>query len=351
MKVAQQLTPLPRGMPLGGLAKRAPELRELRYFHSVARAGNFGRAARELNIAQPTVTHQVQKLEEGLGTQLLIRHGRGVTLTQAGACLLDRLDIIMHLLEAPLEEAVSPAQTSGTMSLALPPECAPLLVPPLIEQCEARWSGLTLSIREADSASLEEWVMAGRVDVAILQDPPALDGLQIEPVLSERIGLVVGLRSPLADGTGPVRSRDLVGVPLILPDPRHWVRRRVENAWFRRGLALDRVQQVDSVALTKEMVRNGLGCTVLPQVAVQEEIARGSLVFRPIDQMPLFAVHAIAWRIAAAAAPVIPGFARALRDVMVGLAFQELWPGAAVLDSAAKVPKPAKEEMTADAAG
>src|SRR3954453_7122864 len=76
------------GLPPGRLATRALELRELRYFHSVARTGNFGRAARELNIGQPNVSHQVQKLEQGLGTQLLIRHSRGVTLTPAGSCLM-----------------------------------------------------------------------------------------------------------------------------------------------------------------------------------------------------------------------------------------------------------------------
>src|SRR4030088_2888751 len=91
MKAAPEHAPgrheTPGSVSLGGLANRALELRELRYFHSVARTGNFGRAARELNIGQPNVSHQVQKLEQELGTQLLIRHGRGVTLTQAGSCL------------------------------------------------------------------------------------------------------------------------------------------------------------------------------------------------------------------------------------------------------------------------
>src|SRR5580704_5512029 len=100
MKIARKDgTPgMPPGLSLGGLASRALELRELRYFHSVARTGNFGRAARELNIGQPNVSHQVQKLEQELGTQLLIRHGRGVTLTRAGSCLMERLDVILGLL-------------------------------------------------------------------------------------------------------------------------------------------------------------------------------------------------------------------------------------------------------------
>ena len=68
------------------------------------------------------VTQQVQKLEQELGTQLLIRHGRGVTLTQAGSCLMERIDVILSLLNAPLEPAPAPEQTAGTISLALPSE-------------------------------------------------------------------------------------------------------------------------------------------------------------------------------------------------------------------------------------
>jgi LysR family transcriptional regulator, nitrogen assimilation regulatory protein len=325
------------GLSLGGLASRALELRELRYFHSVARTGNFGRAARELNITQPSVTHQVQKLEEELGTQLLIRHGRGVTLTQAGSCLMDRIDLIMQLLSAPLEQAQAPEQTVGTVSVGLPAESAPLLVPPLIEQCRTLWPNLTLAIREGTSASLEEWVMDRRVDIALVQDPPALDELDIEPVVEERLGLVSGVRRPLLNSvglsaSGPIRLRQLAGLSLILPHPRHWIRRRVEQAAFRRGLVLNRVQQVDSVALTKEMVRSGLGCTVLPYAAVQDEIARGSLAFHPFGHDPLFTVHAIACRRTASPAPFIAEFRRFLRDAVTDLARSGAWAGTTVVN-------------------
>ena len=115
-----------------GAIGRLPELRELRYFHSVAQTGNFGRAARALNIGQPNVSYQVQKLEQELGTQLLIRHGRGVTLTPAGSRLMERLDVVLGLLSAPLAPAAEPEKATGTIALALPSECAPLLAPRLM---------------------------------------------------------------------------------------------------------------------------------------------------------------------------------------------------------------------------
>ena len=341
MKALQDLIPAgmpPVGMPaaglsFGGSAARALDLRELRYFQSVGRTGNFGRAARELNISQPTVTSQVLKLEEGLGTRLLIRHGRGVTLTRAGACLMERIDAIMGLLNAPLEQATAPEQTAGTISLALPSEAAPLLVPRLLEACRTRWPNVTLAVREGSSAALEEWVLDRRADIAVLQDPPALEELEVEPVVTERLGIVTDVRTPWP--SGPAGVRHLMGRKLILPHPRHWIRRLVEGAAFRRGVVLDQVQESGGVSLTKEMVRNGLGCTVLPLAAVQDEAARGTLAFYPIERDPLFTVHAIAGRGGAGSAPFVSGVRDLFRDVMRDLAATGVWAGATALPAKA----------------
>jgi len=317
-----------RALSLGGLAGRALELRELRCFHSVASAGNFGRAARELNLAPPSLTQQVQKLELELGTQLLIRHRRGVTLTQAGSSLMDRIDVIMSLLSAPLEQAPAPEQTAGTISMALPSESAPFLVPRLLEACRAQWPNVTLAIREGTSASLEEWVLDRRVDVAVLQDPPALDELTIEPVVTERLGLVSGVRTIRLEGTDSVWVRQLAELKLILPHPRHWIRRLVDSAAFRRGIVLNQVEQVDGVALIKEMVRDGSKHTVLPFAAVRDEVARGTLSFLPIDHAPLVTIHAIARRSGAALAPFVTEVSRLLRDVVSIQARSGAWAGA-----------------------
>jgi LysR family transcriptional regulator, nitrogen assimilation regulatory protein len=313
-----------------------PELRELRYFHSVAQTGNFGRAARALNIGQPNVSYQVQKLEQELGTQLLIRHGRGVTLTPAGSRLMERLDVILGLLSAPLAPADEAEKASGTISLALPSECAPLLAPRLLERCRTLWPGLTLAIQEGVTASPEEWVLQRRVDIAVLQDPPALDELDLEPVVTERLGLVSGVRTIRLEGASAVRVRQLSGLDLILPHRRHWLRRIVEASAFRRGVVLDRVQQVDGVPLIKEMVRDGLGHTILPLAAVRDEVSRGNLAFHPIDHDQLTANHTIACRRDMARPPFVAEVRHELREVMTGLTRNGSWPGATLITAATR---------------
>jgi LysR family nitrogen assimilation transcriptional regulator len=320
---SQRITPV-------GWAKSL-EMRELRYFHTVVLTGNFGRAARALNVSQPNISQQVLKLERDLGTQLLIRHRRGVTLTRAGFLLMERLDAMFALLSVPLEQALMAEQTTGIIAVALPAESAPLLALKLLEECRRRWPNVKLAIREGTSASLERWVLDRQVDIGVLQDPPPIDEFYNEPIVTERLGLVCDVRTMGSDSAAPIRVRELAGVNLILPEPRHRIRRLIERAVFQRGVVLDQVQQVDGVSMIKEMVRNGLGCTVLPFVAVREEVARGSLYFRPIEHNPLLVTHGITTR--NNMAPFVGDIRNVLRDAMTSLVKNGTWVGADIVET------------------
>jgi LysR family nitrogen assimilation transcriptional regulator len=319
-----------------GLGGKPLELRELRCFLSVARTGNFGRAARELQVGQPAISHQMQKLEAGLGMQLLVRHARGVTLTHAGTRLRDRIDQVLQLLASPLDEAGPAVAQPGTVALAVPAELGPLLVTPLVEQFRALQPAVRLEIQEGTGAALEEWVLHRRADIAVVQDPSEIADLEIRPVLCESLGLVVSARSPLAEAARPLKLRDIAAQPLILPGPQHWIRRRLDQAAFQAGVQLGAAVQVDSVALTKAMVRNDLGCTVLPCTAVQDELARGILAFRPIVRPSLTATHAIAYRRTASPAAVTD-LARLLHAAMVSLVESGAWAGAQVIHAGAEI--------------
>jgi LysR family nitrogen assimilation transcriptional regulator len=316
-----------------GLNGKPLEFRELRCFLSVARTGNFGRSARELNIGQPAITHQMQKLEASLGAQLLVRHGRGVTLTRAGTFLRNRIDQVMQLLAAPLEEDVEHvAAPDGPVKLAVPAELGPLLMAPLLEQFRLLWPNAVLDIQDGSGSQLEEWVLSRRVDIAVVQDSATIPDIETRLVLSETLGLVSSARSPVSDYTGPMTLREIAALPLILPGTEHWIRRRLDRAAFQAGIPLTPTLQVDSVALTKAMVRNGLGSTVLPGTAVQDELSRGVLSFRPIVRPSLSATHAIAWRRASPSRAVLD-LARLLHEAMVSLVESGAWSGAQVISS------------------
>jgi DNA-binding transcriptional LysR family regulator len=169
-------------------------------------------------------------------------------------------------------------------------------------------------------------LLGREVDIAVLHDAPDLDELRIEPLLTEDLGLVMWPGAALAQTSLPLRLRELTGVPLILPNPRHWIRRLLARAAFQRGVLLDAAFQADSVSMTREMVRNRLGGTILPSAAVRDELARGALVFRRLAQPTLATAVAIAVR--REAAPVVHDAARVVGDVIRSLAAGGAWPGA-----------------------
>jgi LysR family nitrogen assimilation transcriptional regulator len=312
--------------------ERSHGLREFRYFLSVAHTGNFGRSARELNVSQPAISQQVRRLEENLGTQLLVRSGRTVTLTQAGIRLRDRLDTVMQLINSPLDDEPATELAPDTVSLAIPAEAGAQLIPPLAEEFRARWPHVTLDIREGSGADLEEWLLHRRVDIAILQDAPPHAELAITPVVTETLGVVASVRSTLAEDYRPLRLRELADEKLILPARQHWIRRRVAAAEHQYGVRLNPILQVNSVPLTKAMVRQGLGCSILPYTAVHEEVSRGALAFRPITHPSLFSTRSVAIH-RAASAPIVADFARIACEAMATLADSEAWPGVQIVKS------------------
>jgi LysR family transcriptional regulator, nitrogen assimilation regulatory protein len=322
--------------------EKALGLRDLRSFLMVAHTGNLRRAASELSVSQPAISLQLRKLEEGFGSQLLLRHGRGVTLTPAGVRLRDRLQTIMELLASPLDEAVpqpTSQPTSRKLSIGMPGDAGTPLVAPLARAFRSRWPEVTLDVREGSGADLEEWLLHRHVDVAILQDPPSLPEIEMTPVLTESLGLVAPVHSRIAESTGALSLWELAQDLLILPGAGHWIRRRLDQAAQQHGVRMNPVLQVDSTALTKVMVRNEVGCTILPLSSVQDEIARGALAFRPIGKPQLTCTRVIAFH-RVTSNTLTASFAAMACDAMATLAAGGAWPHAQVI-------RPAAEGITA----
>jgi len=263
------------------------DIRELKSFIRVARAGSFSRAAAELYIAQPALSRQIAKLEAEIGVPLLVRHGRGVRLTAAGSRLLERAEMITHLLSETGEDVRASAdEERGHLAVGLPPTMGSLIGAELVQDFCAQWPQVSLHVREGLSSSLQEWVLDRRVDLAVVYNQPPLDAFNVRPLFSEPMILVgaPGTESGAKAGKREYQIRDLASVPLILPGLPHSNRRLIEQAAIQHGVRLRVALEVDSVALTKQLVKAGAGYSILTYIAIQEEIARGELVAHRIGR-------------------------------------------------------------------
>lgn len=140
----------------------------LRVFQQVARRGSLAGAARALSHTQPAVAHHVAELEREVGTPLVVRHGRGVRLTEAGVALAAHADAILSRLDAAHEEVAAIAGLrAGRVRIAAYPTAAATLVPPALAALRADHPAVEASLQELEPPEALAALRAGDVDLAI----------------------------------------------------------------------------------------------------------------------------------------------------------------------------------------
>src|SRR5690606_27437186 len=221
-----------------------------------------------LRIAQPALSRCVRQIEDALGVELLIRHGRGVEVTAAGERLYHHAQRLLRDVQLVQEEvAATSGMPFGHVYLAMPPATGQMLAPSVVERYRALYPRVTLHILEGFSGYIHEWLSSGRIDVGVVHNATQRPSLKIWPLLTERMFLIApgcNARQPV-----PVRDRysvrDLADLPLILPSKPHSLRMLIEVAVARAGATLDLSLEADGLPIIKSMVDRGLGFTVLTQ--------------------------------------------------------------------------------------
>ena len=252
------------------------DLSRLNYFVGVAQAGSFSRAATELNMSQSALSRQVALLEAELGQPLMTRDGRGVVLTESGQALLAHARDIFALAErahADLQDRH--ASPRGQVTVGLPPRVAHALAADIVQAFRAEYPDAVITVVEGLSIRLREWLVAGRLDLAILFDPMNSPQLQLDTVAREPLVLV----SPHAvqPRHKRIKLEELAALQLVMPRAPNALRQLLEDHCRPRGLTLQIVAEVDSVQTVLSLVARGVAHTVLPASAVRAWTGPGKL--------------------------------------------------------------------------
>lgn len=246
------------------------DLRQLETFVRVAELGSFTRASIVLSLAQPALSKQIRRLEVELGQSLFSRHGRGIVLTEEGALLLEHARGIIeqvgrarHALNAIKESPL------GKVVIATPAVTGKAMTTGIITTFRQRFPKASLEIIEGKSRFITEWLLTGRIDIAILYDPPASPLLEITPLMSHELSLFSLAGKTRAPKGKPVQFRDLGKFPLILPGHPHSIRTLVETEAAKTGVQLNVVLEVDGASFILELVQLGHGYTILPDFSLK----------------------------------------------------------------------------------
>ncbi|OYO26464.1 LysR family transcriptional regulator [Janthinobacterium sp. PC23-8] len=301
------------------------DIRELRTFIHVARSGSVSRAAAELFVAQPALSRQIAKLEAEIGVPLLVRHGRGVRLTAAGARLLERAELITHMVSATgAQVRASADEQGGHIAIGLPPAVGLLIGEQLVRAFRDRWPRVSLHVREGLSTYLQEWVLDRRVDLAVVYNQPLLDSVDVQPLFSEPM-VLVGPARPEGGRDRVWRIAELGDVALILPALPHSNRLLLEKIALQHGVRLRVDMEVDSVALTKKLVAAGLGYTISTATAIQAETRAGTLIAHPIERPAIRSSVAITTLREQRANRLVSSMAQLLTETMHELITHSAW--------------------------
>jgi LysR family transcriptional regulator, nitrogen assimilation regulatory protein len=251
------------------------DLKQLEYFLRIAELGSFTKAAALLRVAQPALSRQVKQLEAELKQPLLIRNGRGAAPTDAGRTLAEHARGILHQVALAKEQvSKGPTASAARVSIGLPTSVAKVLTVALTHASRSQLPHAVLSVTEGLSSALQEALIAGRIDIALLYNPQAASDLQIAPLLFEELFLVSkappkkNSHSAPRNASKPLSLNELKSIPLIIPTRPNAIRMLVESELSVFGASPTILMEIDGVSAIMDLVADGLGHAVLPMNAI-----------------------------------------------------------------------------------
>lgn len=272
------------------------DLRQMRYFLTVAQEGQFTRAAERLNMAQPPLSQQIKQLEEELGVKLLKRGGKGVELTEAGHVLQVRAEQILELVVSVKKELDDLNRGKhGTINIGTVASCGAFLLPKCINDFHAQYPEVTFQIREGDTYRIIELVNKGLVDIGIVRTPFSLESYNyiFQPSQGPRDSMMAIYQEkwlPTAP-TEPIRLKTLQAIPLIV---HRRYERIIVDACLKNGFEPNILCKGDDIRSIMSWAGTGLGVAIVPNPHLSV-LALGQLQCREIDDPSLETRTAVIW--------------------------------------------------------
>jgi LysR family hydrogen peroxide-inducible transcriptional activator len=243
------------------------KLKDLRYLVAVADTRHFGQAAARCFVSQPTLSAQLKKLEEYLGVQLIERHPRRVTLTEAGTQVVSRA---RRIIEAS-DEIVTLAELrrdplAGRLRVALLPTIGPYLLPLVATRIRKKLPRLDLLLYEYQTGPMLEQLQSGDIDLGILALPVPAEGLVQRDLFAEPFVVAVPDHHALADRKS-VKASDLDGQTVLLLEDGHCLRDQALDVCSNTRIQERQDFRATSLETLRQMVASGAGITLLPELA------------------------------------------------------------------------------------
>lgn len=277
--------------------KPLPSLRQLRYLDALARERHFGRAAERCAVSQSTLSGGIQELESLLDARLVERTKRRVALTPLGEEIVQRARRVLGEAEDLADLAAAAREPlTGVVRMGVIPTIAPFLLPRLLPALRRAYPRLRLFLKEELTARLVEDLRAGALDVLLIALPYDCGDVQTAILFDDAFQLACHRDHPLATAD-PAPLEAVSADSLFLLQDGHCLRDHALAACDLLGERHRQSFEATSLHTLVQMVDNGLGITLLPQLAIDAGILDGTdMVVRPIAGEPQLRQIGLVWR-------------------------------------------------------
>lgn len=274
------------------------ELHQLRYFLAVAETGNFTRAAERCAVAQPSLSQQIQKLEQELSVPLFDRLPRRAVLTEAGRRLHEHAaSILASVRDAKRHVFDDARRVAGQLSIGVIPTIAPYLLPKVLKTYVRRYPAVEVRLQETVTDELLARLNAGALDLAVLALPVDDERLHAEGLFSERLKLALHRNHRLVR-RARIRWSDLTDERFLVLHDMHCLGDQVVSLCDRHRIEPDFVFRGAQLATIRQMVAMGMGVSLIPEMAIRKT-AGSAIIYRDIvDDSPARTIG-VAWHLSA----------------------------------------------------
>ncbi|GJL94451.1 MAG: hyaluronan synthase [Hyphococcus sp.] len=291
-------------------------LKQLRCLLAVSETNHFRRAAEQCEISQPSLSAQIQNLEEVLGLRLVERSRSGVALSPVGREIVTRARRIADEAQGILDFAGN-AQSglAGTIRLGSKPTLGPYLLPHVVARLHRKHKDLRLYVRETAPRELEFELANGLHDVVLSQLPATSSEHVAEELFQEPLYLALAVDHPLAKKE-KLTVNSLSGLEILSLSPEYHLHDQINALCQDFGATLLRDYEGTSLDALRQMVGMGMGVTFLPALYVHSEISsRAEIVVKPLRGRSITRPIGLIWRKSAGRAQSYKKIANIIRDV------------------------------------
>ncbi len=268
------------------------DLRKLEIFACVAEQQSFSAAAKQLHMAQPAVSIAVRKLEEELNSQLLERTHRTIRLTIEGEAALKKAkDILAQVSDFKNSMSEYHDLLRGELSIACPSMLATYYFPDLLERFLTEHSGLTASIIQSGTQRIETMLLADEIELGVISVQGTHEGLEMIPLIKEKIVLCVGEQHPLKERKR-VSIELLNQAPMVLYQQDYFIRQKLDQVCEQHRVSPDIRLQTNFLPLLTRMVKHNLGASVGLEMMAKQEPGVIGIQLQPKMEVQM----AVAWK-------------------------------------------------------